>query len=29
MNEEEKKLSEGLIYTEEYHMPCLIDEECK
>jgi hypothetical protein len=29
MSEEEIQLSEGLIYTEEYHMPSLIDEECK
>ncbi len=29
MNEEELKLSEGLLYTDEYRMPSLIDEECK
>ena len=29
MNEEEILLSEGLIYTDEYPMPSLIDKECK
>ena len=29
MNEEELKLSDGLIYSHKIRMPSLIDNECK
>ena len=29
MNDEELKLSDGLVYSDKIRMPSLIDDECK